>query len=665
MSPHTLADLFFDRSLDGQVVPSKSEHASSIGMALASVLSIHLGVDPQNEALKNLCKRIWDDVEWSHHGTNPVTASLLVVSEFPSPTEDPWGLLLIKPKSLPVMDKLWMSKILLQTLWRRRLTKHPSSSISLFHIGFICGQLVADGGKALTVLKTNCFLMMAIALGLQLDIHDSYAPNDKYVTVRFSYQVDSSINSHALRTAITVFSEQLRIFIREGIPDESGLPWVLSALTHLDPIHSIGEPEFGFLWIHELLNSSYSESARYGMVSLVVRLLGEYHYTGDLARRLNLEPAWVPYLLDFLSLNQRSCSTTPPVESKLHPVSIALRMLSDDNEFTDFGPAILPPLASTLSPTNPLQIRGLALKVFRAFMDGWFSSQMENVVNEDLEKLLQAVGDPFQFAPHAPSQVVGSPIPGPYLQDGECLSLGDYSPVMVVDILIEFASLDLWRDHLHRSNFTSYEEMTSTEGGRRVALMSMLSTATRLRPKFLSTPTKITAAIRRLEELQCSNTAQVVIMWAWTVGVVDPTDHDAWSSVENDTFRFYQTHGTGCLDALKRHITDTTIELTHKQFLRVHYGGARSPYRVGIVRQQASTIRLGQRIPAARHSPGYCTDLRVHQVCRLKMLYLLFGYDPTTWKEVVGVEEVDGVVDMVPEYHATPFPSVDWACDYP
>jgi len=39
LSPHTLADLFFECLLDGRVVPDKLEHATSIGMALASILS--------------------------------------------------------------------------------------------------------------------------------------------------------------------------------------------------------------------------------------------------------------------------------------------------------------------------------------------------------------------------------------------------------------------------------------------------------------------------------------------------------------------------------------------------------------------------------------------------------------------------------------------------
>jgi hypothetical protein len=65
LSPHILADLFFDCLLDGRVIPGKSEHASSIGMALASVLSTHLTIEPENQALRELCERIRDDVQWT------------------------------------------------------------------------------------------------------------------------------------------------------------------------------------------------------------------------------------------------------------------------------------------------------------------------------------------------------------------------------------------------------------------------------------------------------------------------------------------------------------------------------------------------------------------------------------------------------------------------
>jgi len=78
LSPHVLADLFFDCLLDGRVVPGKSEHASSIGMALASVLSGQLTAEPESERLKGLCRNIGLNVTWSYQSDSNQTLSLVV-----------------------------------------------------------------------------------------------------------------------------------------------------------------------------------------------------------------------------------------------------------------------------------------------------------------------------------------------------------------------------------------------------------------------------------------------------------------------------------------------------------------------------------------------------------------------------------------------------------
>ena len=57
--------------------------------------------------------------------------------------------------------------------------------------------------------------------------------------------------------------------------------------------------------------------------------------------------------------------------------------------------------------------------------------------------------------------------------------------------------------------------------------------------------------VKYLEELQCPNTAEVVIMWAWTIGVVNPVDHDGWQLIGRDTLRFYQTRGMERLNRLE------------------------------------------------------------------------------------------------------------------
>ena len=606
VSPHILADLFFDCLLGRRVIPSESVHAISIGMALASVLSIQLCIDPQDEALRNLCERIRYSVQmvYSPKPTTPVVQSLLLVAQYPSLAEDPWILSDVKPEHLPTTCKLWLSRVLLQTLWRWRRIKGPHPTISLPWIGPICRGLVVGVDKSLTILNINCFLVMAICLGLQLDIRDLHAPHDRYMILHFSYQVGSSNGSHSLRAAIDLFSRRLQILIRKRTPQGDGLAKAISALTGLDPICLTGEPGLGFLWLRELLNSGYRESERYEFVGSVVRMLREYHHSTRFSRSPRAGPAWTQILLDFLLLNERFCSTTPPREALPNPGSIALLLLSESGRFSDFGPAIIPLFTSILSPTHPLQLRGLALKVFHNFMVGWFSSEMENSESSGLEKLLQAIGDPFQFNPHVPSQAT-----------------------------------------------------TSTEDGRRIALARMLDTASRFWPGFLSTPAKVTMAIRHLEELHCFNTAQVVITRAWTVGVINPIDRGTWSSIENVTLRFYQTHGMGRLNALKQHITDTSIEPTHKLFLDIHYGDSRST-QVGTARRRALAMYLDLwTLP----SGGYA-DLCVSRLCYLRMLYRLFGCDPTTWKEVVGVEEAVDEVDAVPEIS---FPFAEWACDYP
>ena len=49
ISLQVLADLFFDCLLERRVIPGKEEHAISTGMALASVLSIQLCIDPRSQ----------------------------------------------------------------------------------------------------------------------------------------------------------------------------------------------------------------------------------------------------------------------------------------------------------------------------------------------------------------------------------------------------------------------------------------------------------------------------------------------------------------------------------------------------------------------------------------------------------------------------------------
>jgi len=278
----------------------------------------------------------------------------------------------------------------------------------------------------------------------------------------------------------------------------------------------MGTGTLGFLWITEILNSRYSEGERYRMVSQVMQLLGNHFDSTDPEHPLEVQSTWIPPLVGFLSLYEGFCSADSPP----HPRSITLRILSTATHFS----TILPLLTLALLPAHPLQSRCSTLKIFHRSMSEWFS-QKENVPDGDIESLLRAVGDPFQFALDPP------------LHDGRPVDAVDYDPMMVVVILIEFALSDPWRDHLRDSNFTSSEETTSTEEGRRAVLGYMVAHAW---PESLRTPPNVIAAIRRLKELECLNTAEVVIAWARTACVVNPPCHEAWGLIGRDAFPYYQ-----------------------------------------------------------------------------------------------------------------------------
>ena len=182
LSPHLLADLFLDCILDGRAIPGKSEYASSIGMALASVLSTQLTIGSKNQVLVGLCKRIRDSIEGVGSPepmfvlvvctlkfiVNPHAHKSLMLSPF-------WS----APSCLPATQKLWLSRIVLQTIWRIRCDKQPIGVDKIIGIELFCKTFAVDNDKLHAILKTNSFLIMAISLGLEIDICDLHAPNNK------------------------------------------------------------------------------------------------------------------------------------------------------------------------------------------------------------------------------------------------------------------------------------------------------------------------------------------------------------------------------------------------------------------------------------------------------------------------------------------------------
>ena len=177
LSPRVLANHFLGCLSHGRVIPGKLEHASVIGMALASVLSIQLCMDPGRGDLRTLSGSIHhyaDAVSESEPTFLPGVGILSVVSETPEPawagSFRKWDIFSNISDDLPATEKLCLSRMVLQTVWRWRRIQDPSTTVfNLGAIDLFCKGLMANGDHILPALKASCFLIMAISLGDKVD----------------------------------------------------------------------------------------------------------------------------------------------------------------------------------------------------------------------------------------------------------------------------------------------------------------------------------------------------------------------------------------------------------------------------------------------------------------------------------------------------------------
>ena len=147
-------------------------------MALASVFSTKLTIDPENQALRELCGRICNCVVHSPEPTFTLVVATLKYFADSADADVPrfWGV----PKNVSTTQRLWFSRIVLQTVWRW-MRVHGSAVLRYDTMSLICNSSIADNDRTPAIIKTNWFLTMAICLGLRIDIRDLYAPNTKCV----------------------------------------------------------------------------------------------------------------------------------------------------------------------------------------------------------------------------------------------------------------------------------------------------------------------------------------------------------------------------------------------------------------------------------------------------------------------------------------------------
>jgi len=95
-------------------------------------------------------------------------------------------------------------------------------------------ELAADGDEMPNILKTNLCLTLAISLGLQIDIHDLYAPNNKCVAFPFFPLTLLIELQRRIEDSDTSFRSTIATAHHGGMADGCDLIFVLSMLVHLD-----------------------------------------------------------------------------------------------------------------------------------------------------------------------------------------------------------------------------------------------------------------------------------------------------------------------------------------------------------------------------------------------------------------------------------------------
>ena len=460
--------------------------------------------------------------------------------------------------------------------------------------------------------------------------------------------------------AFDVLRDHLAVVIREGHARPQTVGSLLFALGILDLSKVANLQEACALWLRQILDSGYPEDMQYLMASSVVIFFGKKLVSPLSECHIRVHSTALRPLSDFLLLSEKLYPAESPSNGPPYPGAIALRMLSigvggrhaDPMLRPTLTPAILQPLTpailqtliSALLPTHPLRSRRLALKLFRGTGPGWFSTQAEAFSNAERAELLRAVGDPFRF----PSD--------PPIQDGQPQTTTFYDPIESAALLIEFAGSESWRAHLFPSNFASCEEVFSTEKGRdRFFREGLGRWGANLRMRRVD---KLASALGRLEEMECWNTAEVVVLWSWTDGFMDATDHDAWRVIGHETLKFYRTRGMDRLGNLSRHIKrHSAYGSMGDQNTSCQVAGVRRPVHLHVGREGVSgTNGIGMR--------------SISRACQLRRLYQLFGLDPTAWKEVIATgksnKKLSGGSNM--EGEGQPMPHVQFlysTCDYP
>ena len=188
-----------------------------------------------------------------------------------------WPLCESVSNQLSTTHKLWLTRVVLQTLWRCQRVQKSIRDSWIQEMELFFKNLMTDDSRSVGILRTNCFLIATLSLGHQVNFHDLYAPDNLCIFPHSLHLICLSSVSETLRTVVRLFGQRLQVSTKEKNIHANPLLRMLPAVTHLDPFEAADDKEMGFSWVSEILNSGYPEEEQYSMSSVIVRLLWRYH----------------------------------------------------------------------------------------------------------------------------------------------------------------------------------------------------------------------------------------------------------------------------------------------------------------------------------------------------------------------------------------------------
>ena len=389
-----------------------------------------------------------------------------------------------------------------------------------------------------------------------------------------------------------------------------------------------------FEWLDAILDSDYPDADKYELAGLTLLFLHEKAkemWNGD---RTKLEfPRYATVLARFLLLhekcrregiepkNNRGWEFDPLVVSRAHPATIALQILLGTPKHTLILPIFLV-IIPALQYDQWRNTRAVALKLFNRHRHWLFSPMIENLLPTHRAELLRAIGDPFDLYASTHLAILDRTRSG----ETEDARLS----AKVTALLLALTSSDMWRDHLHPTNFASCDAIMAEDEHLPNTITYFSNWSSALKGPGGNNFSGLMVGINRLKRLRCHSAVKLILLSLWSRPITPLYDQEVWRWVERQTLELFSTRSEEHLGLFVSQIKEVYGKAMVNLVTQLKRSGGEnglpdvgSPSRVD--RVGGSVWTMDPKDPEL-----WDWESRFYTMCQLRRLYRLLGHDPTS-----------------------------------